>query len=106
MKSIFNWLHHDGGWKTMLAIVYAIICLFDFIISPILWNIQRNEALNMANAIARDPALNAQIAADMLKALYRVHVPYTLQGMGSTFHIAFGALLTGSAISKFKGNTQ
>ena len=102
MSRLFIWLHDGGGWKTMLAVVYALICIFDFIISPILWNIQRHDALVMANAIAHDPALNSQIAADMLKALYRVHVPYTLQGMGSTFHIAFGALLTGSAISKFR----
>jgi hypothetical protein len=101
MKKFFVWLQEDEGWKSILAIVYAVICLFDFIISPILWNLRREEAMLMANAIAHDPLLNAQLAADMLNAVYRAHVPYTLQGNG-IFHLAFGALLTGSAISKFK----
>jgi len=101
MIRFFVWLQKDEGWKSLLALIYAVVCLFDFVISPILWSIHRQEALLMANSIAHDTLLNAQIAADMLKAVYRVHVPYTLQGNG-IFHIAFGALLTGSAISKFR----
>lgn len=101
MARFFVWLQRDEGWKSLLAVIYAIICVFDFVISPILWSMQRQEALLMANSIAHDPALNAQLAIEMLKSLYRTHIPYTLQGAG-VFHIAFGALLTGSAISKFK----
>jgi hypothetical protein len=101
IKQFFIWLQYDEGWKSIMAIVYAIICLFDFIIVPILWNFNRQEALLMANAIAHDPGLNGEIAVEMLKSLFRVHTPYTLQGNGM-FHLAFGALLTGSAISKFK----
>jgi hypothetical protein len=84
-----------------MALVYAAICLFDFIIMPVMWNINRREALEMANAIALNPTLNSDIAIEMLKSLYRTHIPYTLQGAGM-FHLAFGALLTGSAISKFR----
>jgi len=101
MVRFFVWLQHDEGWKTVLALVYAIVCLFDFIISPIMWSMNRQEALLMANAIAANAGIHADIAVEMLKAVYRVHTPYTLQGAGM-FHLAFGALLTGSAISKFK----
>jgi len=101
MTKFFIWLQKDEGWKTMLALIYAIICLFDFVIVPILWNYNRREALEMANIIAHDPSLNGEIAVDMLKSLFRTHIPYTLQGAGM-FHLAFGALLTGSAISKFR----
>jgi hypothetical protein len=55
----------------------------------------------MANIIAHDPSTNAEIAVQMLTSLFRTHIPYTLQGAGM-FHLAFGALLTGSAISKFR----
>jgi hypothetical protein len=101
MKRFFTWLQEDEGWKSILAIVYAAICLFDFIISPIMWNMNRQEALLMANAIAINGGIHSDIAADMLKAVYREHTPYTLKGAGM-FHLAFGALLTGSAISKFR----
>ena len=36
---------------------------------------------------------------EFVKALYRERVPLTLQGNG-VFHLSFGALLTGSAITK------
>lgn len=101
MKKFFIWLQQDEGWKTVMALVYAIICLFDFIVAPVLWNINRREALDMANIIAHDTSTNAEIAVQMLTSLFREHVPYTLKGAGM-FHLAFGALLTGSAISKFR----
>lgn len=101
MKKFFIWMQKDEGWKSILALVYAVICLFDFIVGPIIWNLNRREALEMANIIAHDPSTNAEIAIQMLTSLFRVHTPYTLAGNGM-FHLAFGALLTGSAISKFK----
>jgi len=101
VKRFFVWLQQDEGWKSILALAYAVICLFDFIVAPVMWNINRVHALEMANVIALNPMLHSDIAIEMLKSLYRTHIPYTLQGAGM-FHLAFGALLTGSAISKFR----
>lgn len=100
MKQFFAWLQRDEGWKSILAIVYAAICIFDFILVPIGLNINRREVLNdelLKTLAGVDPAVQLQI----VQATYRAYVPFTLQGSG-LFHIAFGALLTGSAISKFK----
>lgn len=36
---------------------------------------------------------------EFIKALYRQYTPLTLQGNG-LFHVAFGAILTGSALNK------
>jgi hypothetical protein len=101
MSKMFVWLQKDEGWKTLLAITYAAICIFDFVISPIMWNIDREHAMALANTLANDATANKDIAMKMLDSAWRTHVPYTLQGTGM-FHLAFGALLTGSAISKFR----
>jgi len=41
------------------------------------------------------------IAREMVKPLTYQHEPFTLKG-GGLFHLSFGALLTGSALSKRK----
>lgn len=81
-----------------MAVVYAIICVFDFIIVPSWIGFTRQDIigqLGSAYILSLDPAVQIQI----LEALSRQHTPFTLQG-GGLFHLAFGALLTGSAISK------
>lgn len=102
MIRLFVWMQEGEGWKTILSLTYAIVCIMDFVIMPLLLNYDRQEVLKMAYTIARDTTLDKSIALEMLKDVYRTHTPYTLQGVGSTFHLAFGALLTGSAIGKFK----
>jgi len=100
MKRFFVWLQEDEGWKTILAIVYALICLVDFIVVPGIMSSMRRDVLNdfVTHQLA---TLDPKVQIEMIQALARPHQPYTLQGAG-VFHIAFGALLTGSAISKFK----
>lgn len=100
MKEFFYWLQKEEGWKPVLAIVYAIICLFDFILVPIGLNMMRKEVVHehiMTVVSGLDPATQAEF----IKAVYRNYVPLTTQGNG-VFHMAFGALLTGSAISTFR----
>jgi len=88
MKNFFVWCQHSEGWKTVLALVYAFICLFDFVIVPAWIGITR-------------PGIEVLSALDTetLNIIYNQHSPFTLQG-GGLFHLAFGALLTGSAISR------
>jgi hypothetical protein len=47
------------------------------------------------------PAIQDQVA----KTITLRHSPFTLEG-GGMFHIAFGALLTGSAISRIKSGAN
>lgn len=102
MKKFFYWLQKEEGWKSILAIVYAMICLFDFILIPIGLNMVRKEVIHeqiMHVVSGLDPATQTEF----IKAVYRNYVPLTTQGNG-VFHMAFGALLTGSAITKLREN--
>jgi hypothetical protein len=90
-------MQQDEGWKVILAVVYAMICLFDFVVVPA-WIGFTREELNMELFAHTEIAM--QIQLELIKALYQQHQPFTLQG-GGLFHLAFGALLTGSAITKF-----
>ena len=98
MKAFFRWLQEDEGWKAIMAIVYALICITDFILIPAALNVMRKEVLDdtlKATLAGLDPASQVEF----VKAMYRQYMPLTLQGNG-VFHISFGALLTGSAITK------
>jgi len=88
MKNFFIWCEKCEGWKTILALVYAGICLFDFVIVPAWIGITRPPIEVLAG-----------LDAETLKIIYNQHDPFTLKG-GGLFHLAFGALLTGSAITK------
>jgi len=101
VKSFLNWLQKEEGWKSLMAVIYAIICIFDFIIVPSFMGMaQKSQAdtLDLTQLVTLDPAVQIQL----LKSLVVQHEPFTLRGAGM-FHLAFGALLTGSAISKIKG---
>ncbi len=98
MKKFFIWLQQDEGWKAIMAIIYALICITDFILIPAALNVMRKEVLDegLKTAMA---GLDPVGQVEFIKAIYRQYVPLTLQGNG-LFHISFGAILTGSAISK------
>ena len=99
MKSMFVWMQDQEGWKTMLALVYAIICIFDFVVVPAwigLTSINILEHLEFVDALA----LDGQAKLIIIQSFIESHDPFTLKG-GGLFHLAFGALLTGSAISRF-----
>ena len=98
MKRFFIWLQKDEGWKTIMGLIYGLICIMDFILIPIGLNAMRKEVLDegMKTALA---GLDPVGQVEFIKALYRQYTPLTLQGNG-LFHIAFGAILTGSALSK------
>ena len=81
-------------WRWTALIVYLAICVFDFIIVPIWFGVMRPDyhmCLEEVRAID-----DTMVQMELLKKLTGHHSPYTLQ-MGGLFHLAFGALLTGSA---------
>lgn len=94
IKETANWM--ASHWKAGLAFIYSLIVIFDFIIVPVWIGLHRLDLLVLLDAV-KDMSPEAQ--ASTLALAYRQHVPYTLQGAG-LIHIAFGALLTGSAITK------
>lgn len=102
MKLFFIWMQRDDGWKSVMAVIYAVICIFDFIIVPSWIGITRADVLagfEMMQLTTLDP----QVQIKLIDSLTYQHQPFTLQG-GGLFHLAFGALLTGSALSRFKGD--
>ena len=98
MKSFFVWMERHEGWKSMLAFVYAVICIFDFIIVPAWFGISRvGQEFNLVLLDTYEPSVQLRI----IESMTMQHKPFTLQG-GGLFHLAFGALLTGSALTNLK----
>lgn len=96
MKEVFVWMQKHDGWKSVMATVYAIICLFDFIVVPSWIGVMRKDLdknIFLANNVSQ------QVQIELIKANFTQHDPFTLRG-GGMFHLAFGALLTGSALSR------
>lgn len=85
----------------MLASVYAIICIFDFIVVPIWIGLNRpsNAVIDERLHQIHEHEMGDSIARQMVKPLTHQHEPFTLKG-GGLFHLSFGALLTGSAVSR------
>lgn len=71
-----NWL--QTKWRPITAIVYLVICSFDFVIAPILWTIIQTFYNGNVNSQWQ---------------------PLTLAGSG-LFHISFGAILGVSAFTR------
>jgi len=68
-------------WRDWAGLVYLFICLVDFFIAPLMWNI------GMA------------MESDEIKLNTSRWMPLTLQG-GAMFHLSFGAILGATAWRK------
>jgi hypothetical protein len=88
-------------WRPMCAGTYIIIVCFDFLIMPIViesYNAREDNKSAVALALQfKEPT--AQIQALKTFAEKRTWNPLTLMG-GGLFHLAFGALLTGAAVTR------
>lgn len=72
-KKFQKWLAQQ--WRPTMAYVYMFICIFDFVIAPVLWSVAQSlQGTKLTEA----------------------WVPLTLQGAG-LFHAAMGAILGVSA---------
>ena len=88
-------------WRWTALITYLIICVYDFIVVPVWYGLSRvglDVDSYMANLQLIDDPL---VQMEYLKKLVSQHEPFTLKG-GGLFHLAFGALLTGSTLGKNK----
>ena len=82
-------------WRWTALIIYLLICFYDFIFCPIWWGLNRPDISQFMEIMAtvEDPL----IRLELMKKLTGQHNPFTLMG-GGLFHLAFGAILTGSAV--------
>ena len=78
-KSEEDWM--TKKWRPMMAIMYMISCVFDFVVFPIMFTIVQFWETQAANDA------------------FRQWAPITLQG-GGLFHVAMGAVLGVSAWSR------
>lgn len=93
-KLLPNWMMRH--WRPATALIYTVICVFDFIIFPALISTRTGDLLTLANEAAH---LDVQVQRDLIMASTRAYQPITLLG-GGMFHIAFGAIITGATLSK------
>lgn len=91
---------YQSIWLPFAAATYIIICIFDFIVMPIYVAAHNSkiEQRVFAELEGKDVATFATTIAQTAQAT-RQWNPLTLIGAG-TFHMAFGALLTGGAVTR------
>jgi hypothetical protein len=89
-------------WRTACAIIYLVICVFDFLIMPAMLT-QYSKEQDYSQLFIEISKLESPQAQTALinKIDYSVQTwdPITLQGAGM-FHVAFGAILTGVVLSR------
>lgn len=95
----------EEGWKAVSGAVYLLICVFDFVLVPSWIGLTRiGDPLHMLD-IEHLGQLAPAVQLEVVKSLSYQHEPFTLKG-GGLFHLAFGALLTGSAIAGKRINKE
>lgn len=79
-------------WRGWAAIIYLIICLYDFVIASSFFN------TGVVGYVEEMSKINIELAAEVIKQTSRWE-PLTLTN-GGIFHLAFGAILGVSAWNK------
>ena len=90
-----SWIAEN--WRPAAAVIYLIICLFDFILAPTFMFLTRETTDHLVRVLV-DSNLDPSVQAIMVQPR-AAWVPLTLQGAGM-FHIAFGGILGVSAWSR------
>ena len=84
---------YKKGWRPALAWSYVAICIFDFLVAPLIMMAFFGQA---QSTTMLPPGLSASEYVEILKAMppavYHVWVPLTLQA-GGFFHIAMGGMI-------------
>ncbi len=81
-------------WKWAALSVYLVICVYDFMFVPIWYGLNRPDISQFMDII--NATSEPMVQMELMKKLTAQHSPFTLMG-GGIFHLAFGAILTGSA---------
>ena len=87
-------------WRWTALITYLVICIYDFMVVPIWYGLSRAMLLDVDSYMANLQLIDdPMVQMEYMKKLVSQHEPFTLKG-GGLFHLAFGALLTGSTLNK------
>ena len=81
-------------WRWTALIIYLLICFYDFMFVPIWYGLNRPDISQFMDII--NATSEPLVQMELMKKLTGQHSPFTLMG-GGLFHLAFGAILTGSA---------
>ena len=89
-------------WRWTALITYLVICIYDFMVVPIWYGLSRAMLLDVDSYMTNLQLIDdPMVQMEYMKKLTSQHEPFTLMG-GGLFHLAFGALLTGSTLGKNK----
>ncbi len=83
-------------WRWTALIIYLMICFYDFMFVPIWYGLNRPDISLFMEII--NSTEEPMVQMELMKKLTGQHNPFTLMG-GGLFHLAFGAILTGSAFA-------
>ena len=86
-------------WRWAALSVYLLICFYDFLFVPVWYGLNRPNIVQFMEIINSTEHVLVQM--ELMKKLTGQHEPFTLMG-GGLFHLAFGAILTGSAVGMKK----
>ena len=83
-------------WRWTALIIYLLICFYDFMFVPIWYGINRPDISQFMDIV--NSTEDTLVQLELLTKLTGQHSPFTLMG-GGLFHLAYGAILTGSAFA-------
>ena len=86
------------NWKVVVAFVYIMICVFDFLIMVVYVQIETHESKVMMRQMIKD-GVSDELVIKLMDTTDRNWYPVTLAG-GGLFHLAFGGILSGIGITK------
>ena len=86
-------------WRWTALTIYLLICFYDFLFVPVWYGLNRPDISQFMDII--NSTEDTLVQMELMKKLTGQHNPFTLMG-GGLFHLAFGAILTGSAIGSKK----
>ena len=86
-------------WRWTALIIYLLICFYAIMFVPIWYGLNRPDISVFMDII--NSTQEPMVQMELMKKLTGQHSPFTLQG-GGLFHLAFGAILTGSAFASKK----
>lgn len=89
-----------GPWKTLAVAVYLVICLFDFWLMP-MYRTHLNQEFIVNAAAEAEPENRAYILEVIDRIALEKWTPVTTTGVGGViFHLSFGVLMTGTALTR------
>lgn len=95
------------NWRSLAGFIYLFICIMDFVIMPVYVQVEYSHTKKQVSELIQDIQTDDKKGvADQefaIKIIDKIKVeqwsPVTLVG-GGLFHMAFGAILTGAAVTK------